>query len=71
MAEQAEPHFQNSFLARARYPKGKRRLQAILDATFDIVVREGLAAASQEAIAKRAGLPKVPCGTISQPRTNF
>ncbi|MBT6664671.1 MAG: TetR/AcrR family transcriptional regulator [Gammaproteobacteria bacterium] len=56
MAEQAEPHFQNSFLARARYPKGKRRLQAILDATFDIVVREGLAAASQEAIAKRAGV---------------
>jgi AcrR family transcriptional regulator len=56
MAEQAEPHFQNSFLARARYPKGKRRLQAILDATFDIVVSEGLAAASQEAIAKRAGV---------------
>ena len=44
----------NSFLSRARYPKGKKRLQAILDATYEIVTSEGLAAASQEAIARRA-----------------
>ena len=62
------PHLtvENSFLSRARYPKGKRRLQAILDATYDIVISEGLAAASQEAIAKRAerdakrGTPLLP-----------
>jgi AcrR family transcriptional regulator len=46
----------NSFLSRARYPKGKQRLQAILDATYDIVISEGLTAASQEAIAKRANV---------------
>ena len=54
MSEQPALHVENSFLSRARYPKGKRRLQAILDATYHIVISEGLAAASQEAIAKRA-----------------
>ncbi len=47
---------ENSFLSRARYPKGKRSLQAILDATYEIVVSEGLAGASQEAIARRANV---------------
>jgi AcrR family transcriptional regulator len=42
------------FLDRARYPKGKRTLQAIYDATYQLVITEGLSAASQEAIAKRA-----------------
>ena len=46
----------NSFLGRARYPKGKARLKAILEATYDIVISEGLAAASQEAIARRANV---------------
>ena len=46
----------NTFLARARYPKGKMRLQAILDATYEIVTSEGLAAASQEAIARHANV---------------
>ena len=46
----------NQFVERARYPKGKRRLQAIFDATHEIVINHGLAAASQEAIAKRANL---------------
>lgn len=46
----------NSFLSRARYPKGRRSLQLILDATYDIVTTEGLAAASQEAIARRANV---------------
>lgn len=54
LKEQPTLNFENSFLARARYPKGKRRLQAILDATYEIVISEGLAAASQEAIARRA-----------------
>ena len=54
MPNQPEPDVENSFLSRARYPKGKKRLQAILDATYDIVISEGLTAASQEAIAKRA-----------------
>jgi len=48
----------NSFLARARYSKGRKSLQAILDATFEIVTTEGLAAASQDAIAKRANVTK-------------
>lgn len=47
---------ENSFLSRARYPKGKRSLQAILDATYEIVTSEGLTAASQEAIARRANV---------------
>jgi AcrR family transcriptional regulator len=46
----------NTFLARARYPKGRQRLQAILDATYEIVTSQGLAAASQEAIARRANV---------------
>lgn len=56
MAKQPSDNVENSFLSRARYPKGKRRLQAILDATYDIVISEGLAAASQEAIARRANV---------------
>ena len=56
MSDQSALNFENSFLARARYPKGKKRLQAILDATYDIVITEGLAAASQEAIARRANV---------------
>ncbi|MBK9665943.1 MAG: TetR/AcrR family transcriptional regulator [Gammaproteobacteria bacterium] len=45
---------ENSFLRRARYPKGRRTLQAIMNATYEIVISEGIGAASQEAIAKRA-----------------
>jgi len=56
MSEKPTLNLENSFLSRARYPKGKKRLQAILDATHDIVISEGLAAASQEAIAKRANV---------------
>ena len=48
MSEQSALNFENSFLARARYPKGRKRLQAILDATYDIVITQGLAAASQD-----------------------
>jgi AcrR family transcriptional regulator len=46
----------DSFLSRARYPKGRKRLKDILDATYEIITKEGLAAASQEAIAKRASV---------------
>lgn len=46
----------DSFLSRARYPKGRKRLQDILDATYEIITKEGLAAASQEAIAKKASV---------------
>jgi AcrR family transcriptional regulator len=56
MSEQPALEDENSFLARARYPKGRKSLQAILDATYDIVISEGLAAASQEAIARRANV---------------
>lgn len=56
MSDQSALNFENSFLDRARYPKGKKRLQAILDAIYDIVITEGLAAASQEAIARRANV---------------
>ncbi len=48
--------FNSSVLTRGRYPKGKRTLQLILDATYDLIIAEGLAAASQEAIAKRANV---------------
>ena len=41
---------------RAKTPKGEARLKAIMDATFDIIVSEGLGAASQEAIAQRAAV---------------
>lgn len=47
---------ENSFLSRARYAKGKKTLQAILDATYEVITTEGLTAASQEAIAKRANV---------------
>lgn len=43
-----------SSVLKAKTPKGKARLQAILDATFEIIVADGLAAASQEAIAQQA-----------------
>jgi AcrR family transcriptional regulator len=45
---------ENTFLDRARYPKGRKTLQAILDATYELVVAEGPTAASQKAIAERA-----------------
>ena len=50
------PQFESSFLRRARYAKGRRTLQTILDATYDLIVSEGLAEASQEAIARRANV---------------
>jgi AcrR family transcriptional regulator len=53
-SKQLTTEAENSFVSRARYPKGKKSLQAILDATYDIIVSEGLGAASQDAIAKRA-----------------
>lgn len=46
--------FESEFLNRARYAKGKMTLQAILDATYDLIVEEGPTAASQKAIAERA-----------------
>ncbi len=46
----------NSFLARAHYPKGRKTLQAILDATYELIIAEGPTAASQQAIADRAGV---------------
>ena len=45
-----------SSVLRAKTAKGEARLQAIMDATFDIIVSEGLGAASQEAIAQRAAV---------------
>jgi len=45
-----------SIVERARTPKGRKALQAILDATYELVSTDGLNAASQKAIAKRAGL---------------
>lgn len=58
MTAQSSIKDDNSFVARARYPKGRKSLQAILDATFEIVTTKGLAAASQDAIAKRANVTK-------------
>jgi AcrR family transcriptional regulator len=48
------PEIKNSFLERARYEKGRKTLQAILDATFELIAAGGPAAASQQAIADRA-----------------
>lgn len=56
MSEQLNSEAENSFMSRARYPKGKKSLKAILDATYDIIISQGLAAASQDAIAKRANV---------------
>jgi len=44
------------FGERARTPKGRASLRAILEATFDLATTQGLRAASQEAIARRTGL---------------
>ena len=46
----------DSFLSRARYPKGRKRLEDILEATYEIIAKEGIAGASQEAIAKQANV---------------
>lgn len=45
---------ENTFLGRARYAKGRQTLQAILDATYALIISEGPTAASQQAIAVRA-----------------
>ena len=50
------PDIKNSFLDRARYPKGRKTLQAILDATYELVATGGPTAASQQAIADRANV---------------
>lgn len=53
----ANPTTTDDVLAsRTRTPKGRQTLQAILDATFDLVGTGGLAAASQEAVATRANV---------------
>ena len=54
MEPSPEINLEDSFLSRARYPKARKRLQDILDATYELIAEEGLAGASQEAIAKRA-----------------
>lgn len=46
----------DQFLGRARYAKGKETLKAIHDATYELIVSEGLVAASQDAIAKKANV---------------
>lgn len=43
-------------LIQARSPKGERTTKAILSAALEIIDRQGLAAASQEAIARKAGI---------------
>lgn len=45
-----------SVVSKARTPKGKRTLQAILDATYEQINSHGLANASQQAIARHANL---------------
>jgi AcrR family transcriptional regulator len=54
VASSSLPSFENQFLHRARYAKGRQTLQAILDATYDLIIAEGPTAASQKAIAERA-----------------
>lgn len=58
MTKKKPPRLQSGtgLFASARTPKGRRTIEAILDATFDLVSSEGLAAASQEAIATKAGV---------------
>lgn len=34
-------NFESEFLSRARYAKGKKTLQAILDATYDLIMGFG------------------------------
>ena len=46
----------NQFLDRARYAKGRKTLQAILNAAYDLIIAEGPTAASQKAIAERANV---------------
>ncbi len=56
MARQLETLVDTRFGERARTPKGRATLQAILEATFDLATTQGLRAASQEAVARRTGL---------------
>lgn len=58
MAKQSATESDNSFLSRARYPKGREALKSILDATYEVVTKQGLSAASQEAIAQQANVTK-------------
>ena len=58
MAMQSATESDNSFLSRARYPKGREALKSILDATYEVVTKQGLSAASQEAIAQQANVTK-------------
>ena len=56
MAKIADAMIHARFGERARTPKGRASLQAILEATFELATTQGLLAASQEAIARRTGL---------------
>ncbi len=56
MAQEAQAIIATRFGDRARTPKGRTTLQAILEATFELATTQGLLAASQEAIARRTGL---------------
>ncbi len=56
MAQDALTLIATRFGERARTPKGRATLQAILEATFELATTEGLRAASQEAVARRTGL---------------
>jgi len=56
MAEITDAKIHTRFGERARTPKGRASLRAILEATFDLATTQGLRAASQEAIARRTGL---------------
>lgn len=56
MATIADAKIHTRFGERARTPKGRSTLQAILEATFELAMTKGLRAASQEAVARRTGL---------------
>lgn len=47
---------QDSFTDLARYEKAKKTLEAIHQATYELIVADGLSAATQEAIAQRANV---------------
>ena len=51
-----KPTVNDEFFERARYAKGKETLRSIHKATYELIVEGGLAAASQEAIARHANV---------------
>ena len=67
MAKQSATESDNSFLSRA-LPQGAGGAKVYFDATYEVVTKQGLSAASQEAIAQQANVTKSAVRHYFSPR---